>query len=100
MVDVAVAGIALGLVAMACIPRSPASAVINEGPGVPRGVCLRGPGAAREPGGFSVKLATGDVLESARLVLAYGISDELPAIPGLAERWGSSVLHCPYCHGY
>ena len=56
--------------------------------------------AAREPGGFSVKLATGDVLESARLVLAYGISDELPAIPGLAERWGSSVLHCPYCHGY
>jgi thioredoxin reductase len=33
-------------------------------------------------------------------VLAFGISDELPAIPGLAERWGRSVLHCPYCHGY
>ncbi len=56
--------------------------------------------AAREPDGFSVKLATGDVLESARLVLAFGISDELPAIPGLAERWGTSVLHCPYCHGF
>lgn len=57
-------------------------------------------GAAREPDGFSVKLATGEALKSARLVLAFGISDELPAIPGLAERWGRSVLHCPYCHGY
>ncbi|MGH2355339.1 MAG: NAD(P)/FAD-dependent oxidoreductase [Chloroflexota bacterium] len=56
--------------------------------------------AAREPDGFSVKLATGEVLESARLVLAFGISDELPAIPGLAERWGKTVLHCPYCHGF
>jgi thioredoxin reductase len=56
--------------------------------------------AAREPDGFSVTLATGDVLEGARLVLAFGISDELPAIPGLAERWGTSVLHCPYCHGF
>lgn len=56
--------------------------------------------AAVAPDGFSVKLATGEVMESARLVLAFGISDELPAIPGLAERWGKSVLHCPYCHGY
>ena len=56
--------------------------------------------AAKEADGFSVKLATGDVLEGARLVLAFGISDELPAIPGLAERWGKSVLHCPYCHGF
>lgn len=57
-------------------------------------------GAAREPDGFSVTLATGEVLQGARLVLAFGISDELPAIPGVAERWGRSVLHCPYCHGY
>lgn len=58
--------------------------------------------AAQEPDGFSfsVTLATGEVLESRRLVLAFGISDELPAIPGLAERWGKSVLHCPYCHGF
>lgn len=56
--------------------------------------------AARTPDGFSVKLATGEALESTRLVLAFGISDELPAIPGLDERWGRSVLHCPYCHGY
>jgi thioredoxin reductase len=56
--------------------------------------------ATKTLNGFSVALAAGDVLESVRLVLAFGISDELPGIPGLAERWGSSVLHCPYCHGY
>jgi len=38
--------------------------------------------------------------EAKRLVLATGVSDTLPAIPGLAERWGKSVFHCPYCHGY
>lgn len=56
--------------------------------------------AAKAPEGFSVRLATGEVLECAKLVLAFGISDELPAVPGLVERWGRSVLHCPYCHGY
>ncbi len=56
--------------------------------------------AAKNLDGFSIRLETGEVFESARLVLAFGISDELPAIPGLAERWGGSVLHCPYCHGY
>lgn len=56
--------------------------------------------ATKTSDGFAVTLATGEVLESVRLVLAFGISDELPAIPGLAERWGASVLHCPYCHGY
>ena len=50
--------------------------------------------------GFAVTLTSGDVLEGVRLVLAFGISDELPEIPGLPARWGASVLHCPYCHGY
>nr|HEX4312358.1 NAD(P)/FAD-dependent oxidoreductase [Kofleriaceae bacterium] len=35
-----------------------------------------------------------------RVILATGVRDDLPAIPGLAERWGDSVFHCPYCHGY
>jgi thioredoxin reductase len=35
-----------------------------------------------------------------RLILAIGVTDELPGIAGLKERWGSSVFHCPYCHGY
>lgn len=50
--------------------------------------------------GFSVMLASGEALEGRRLVLASGVRDILPPIAGLAERWGTSVLHCPYCHGY
>ncbi|NSY47051.1 NAD(P)/FAD-dependent oxidoreductase [Agrobacterium tumefaciens] len=37
---------------------------------------------------------------AARLILATGVTDELPDIAGLKERWGSAVFHCPYCHGY
>lgn len=55
--------------------------------------------AQRTSEGFAVTLANGDVVESRYLVLAFGIRDELPAIPGIAERWGKTVLHCPYCHG-
>lgn len=51
-------------------------------------------------GGFEVVLDGGETLMATRLVLAFGISDVLPDLPGLAERWGKSVLHCPYCHGY
>lgn len=35
-----------------------------------------------------------------RILLATGVADRLPPIEGLAERWGKSVFHCPYCHGY
>lgn len=52
-----------------------------------------------EAGGFRVDFEGGNAFGE-RLVLATGVSDELPAIPGLAERWGASVAHCPYCHGY
>lgn len=51
-------------------------------------------------GAFAVDLASGDSLRAERLILATGVVDELPGIPGLAERWGITVLHCPYCHGY
>ncbi len=51
-------------------------------------------------GGFAVTLVDGSTLTSAKLVLAFGISDMLPEVPGLAERWGRTVLHCPYCHGF
>lgn len=50
--------------------------------------------------GFDVATADGASFRARRLVLATGMVDELPAVPGLAERWGSSVFHCPYCHGY
>lgn len=51
-------------------------------------------------GGFAVAVDGGGTLEAARLVLAFGLTDLLPDVPGLRERWGRSVLHCPYCHGY
>ncbi|MFD0537242.1 NAD(P)/FAD-dependent oxidoreductase [Actinomadura luteofluorescens] len=50
--------------------------------------------------GFTVRLVGGAVLSARRLVVATGLRDELPGIPGVAERWGRDVLHCPYCHGY
>jgi thioredoxin reductase len=53
-----------------------------------------------EPARFEVTLESGEAYSAARLILAHGITDGLPEIPGLAERWGRSVLHCPYCHGY
>ncbi|MFI7462894.1 NAD(P)/FAD-dependent oxidoreductase [Nonomuraea sp. NPDC049646] len=52
-----------------------------------------------EPG-FAVRLEGGPVLGARRLLVATGLYDELPAIPGVRERWGKDVLHCPYCHGH
>lgn len=56
--------------------------------------------AARNDGHFVVTLADGAERRTRHLVLATGVSDTLPDIVGLAERWGRTVLHCPYCHGY
>ncbi len=50
--------------------------------------------------GFTVTLRDGGQARASRLILATGVRDVLPALAGLAERWGTSVLHCPYCHGY
>lgn len=50
--------------------------------------------------GFAVTLASGRVLRARRLVVATGLKDELPDVPGVAERFGKDVLHCPYCHGW
>jgi len=35
-----------------------------------------------------------------RVILATGLVDELPDVPGVAQAWGHTVLHCPYCHGW
>lgn len=51
-------------------------------------------------GGFSVDVEDGASFTTKKLVFAAGIRDVMPAIPGFAESWGISVLHCPYCHGY
>ncbi|MFR9728080.1 NAD(P)/FAD-dependent oxidoreductase [Saccharopolyspora sp. MS10] len=49
---------------------------------------------------FTVEFADGTVERARRLVLATGLVDEPYDIPGLPERWGSSVFHCPFCHGW
>jgi len=49
---------------------------------------------------FSVGLADGTTVEARRVLVTTGLTDELPDIPGVAEHWGSRVLHCPYCHGW
>jgi thioredoxin reductase len=56
--------------------------------------------AVREKDGFRVTPAAGEAVASATLLLSFGVSDILPDLPGLPERWGKSVIHCPYCHGY
>ncbi|MEU9412017.1 NAD(P)/FAD-dependent oxidoreductase [Streptomyces sp. NPDC048281] len=50
--------------------------------------------------GFTVTLAGGRTVRARQLVVATGLKDELPPVPGVAERFGRDVLHCPYCHGW
>jgi thioredoxin reductase len=50
--------------------------------------------------GFVVRLAGGRVLSARRILIATGVRDQLPDIPGVRERWGRDLLHCPYCHGW
>jgi thioredoxin reductase len=49
---------------------------------------------------FTVTLGDGRAVRARRLVVATGLKDELPSVPGVAERFGRDVLHCPYCHGW
>lgn len=56
--------------------------------------------AHRRDGMFELTMTPAATLSARRLVLATGVTDDLPDIPGLRERWGVTVLHCPYCHGF
>ncbi|OUS90650.1 NAD(P)/FAD-dependent oxidoreductase [Rhodococcus sp. NCIMB 12038] len=51
-------------------------------------------------GEFRVTLLDGRTVGARRLLVTTGLVDVLPDIPGVAERWGRDVLHCPYCHGW
>jgi thioredoxin reductase len=50
--------------------------------------------------GFDVVLDNRSTISARRVLVATGLTDELPDLPGMRERWGRDVLHCPYCHGY
>lgn len=54
----------------------------------------------RDDGGFEVRLQDGSCVSARRLLVTTGLTDELPDVPGVAERFGRDVLHCPYCHGW
>ncbi len=56
--------------------------------------------AAPDGDGFEVALADGRTVRARRLLVATGLQDELPDLPGLRDRWGRDVVHCPYCHGW
>lgn len=52
------------------------------------------------PDGFSITTKNGDQHKAKKLLFTSGIYDQMPDIPGFADCWGVSVIHCPYCHGY
>ena len=49
---------------------------------------------------FDVELADGRTVKARRVLVTTGLTDVLPDIGGIRERWGRDVLHCPYCHGW
>jgi thioredoxin reductase len=49
---------------------------------------------------FSVRTGDGETLSARRLILSYGVVDQMPDVPGFAESWGSSIIPCPYCDGF
>lgn len=49
---------------------------------------------------FSVLTGDGETLSARRLILSYGVVDQMPDVPGFAENWGTSVIPCPYCDGF
>lgn len=52
------------------------------------------------PKGLTLRLADGSVVAARKLLLATGVEDVLPDLPGFREAWGRTVVHCPYCHGH
>lgn len=56
--------------------------------------------ATRVEAGPTVTLADGTALEASAVVLATGMDYAHPDVPGVAELWGTSVIHCPFCHGW
>lgn len=62
-------------------------------------ISARATSARRRTGAFEVG-TDGRTFVARRLLVTTGLVDELPKIPGLRQRWGRDVLHCPYCHGF
>ena len=61
---------------------------------------LEATSAAAQDGAFVVSFPQGGGVRARRLILATGMTDHLPEVPGMQELWGEGVNQCPYCHGY
>lgn len=49
---------------------------------------------------YRLRLASGATVAARRLLVTTGVHDDIPDLPGIRERWGRDLLHCPYCHGW
>jgi len=63
------------------------------------GILIDGTVVSARPG-FHARLADGTELRARKILMATGLRDEVPDVPGVRERWGRDLLHCPYCHGH
>lgn len=68
--------------------------------GTVAGITVRATSAAASRRHFDVALEDGRSLRTRRVLVTTGLRDDIPDIPGVRERWGRDLLHCPYCHGY
>jgi thioredoxin reductase len=74
------------------IARYPGAAFINQS--------VRHIRAANSEGGFQVALNGGETVNAQAVILATGMNDELPDLPGFERHWGRRIIHCPFCHGF
>lgn len=49
---------------------------------------------------FSILTGEGETLRARRVILSYGVADQMPEVPGFAKGWGTSIVPCPYCDGF
>ncbi|WP_278312494.1 NAD(P)/FAD-dependent oxidoreductase [Lolliginicoccus levis] len=70
------------------------------GANIVEGTVTRARPTAASPNTFALQLGDGSEITARRVLIATGIVDELPDVPGLQAHWGSRLLHCPYCHGW
>jgi thioredoxin reductase len=56
--------------------------------------------AVCQPDGFEVRLTSGETCRSRKLLIATGVADNVPDVPGLRDFYGQSIFHCPFCDGW
>ena len=85
---------------VAPLPTNAADTGTPATPGAPAAAGIAETQRSTAAAGFVVTLGDGSVVRARRILVASGLVDELPDVPGLRELWGKDVLHCPYCHGW